>query len=163
MYIFLINRKACTIWDAAFSMSCQNAIAAIQVLCFLPGTACLEFSQQMWCPVSQFPGQVRHIMTHSWQANKIHTSVCRVGPFDLPVSLQWVGRPKALFQAFFLIWLLSHTISLFLWILTPAFLQGNITSSSTFCLSATLLSPVQKPDLQFRRAFCDFSQSVLEA
>lgn len=70
------------------------------LFCFFPGTACLNFSQKVWCPVSQFPGQVRHIMTHSQQANKIHTSVCRVGPpLASPVSLQWVGRPKTLFQA----------------------------------------------------------------
>lgn len=38
------------------------------------------------------------------------------------------------------------------------FLQGNITSSSTFCFSASLLSPMQKPQLQFRRrSLCDLS------
>lgn len=35
MYIFLITEKPCTIWDAAFSMSCLNSIAPIQDLILL--------------------------------------------------------------------------------------------------------------------------------
>lgn len=34
------------------------------LFCFFPATSCLNFSQKGWRPVSQFPGQVMHIMIH---------------------------------------------------------------------------------------------------